>query len=348
MADGQALMWVERDMVVDGVRVHFLSAGGGATPSPHASVDARASRSEATHPSQRDPQVNPGQVSPELHVMLHGFLVDHRAWKPACDEAWRVLASETEIATRQRFVLLDLPGSGQSEKRSPEGFSYELADMARWVEAFIATQLQEMGDGAASARVHLWGHSMGGAIALLVGARRPAWLASLHVVNPASFSPPVPWKGKAALVPAIGPWLFRTVYRYPVFLDYFRQQSFSGTLPEGAEARIRSYYERFSQPGGRRAAYAQFRALTDMPDHFEDYRRIDVPVEVLWGDNDRIFPASTLLRLQKALPEVQVQRFAGHPHALVEEAPQIIAEALVARMRDVSAVAGKDASGGSR
>lgn len=74
----------------------------------------------------------------------------------------------------RRGVLIDLPGCGFSEK--PEEYSYSTSDQA----LVVAELVEHMG----LHRFYLYGHSMGGSIAIEVAALMPAKIAGLIVSEP--------------------------------------------------------------------------------------------------------------------------------------------------------------------
>src|SRR5207248_8010315 len=85
-------------------------------------------------------------------LLVHGFGADLNTW----------MFTQPALADGRRVVALDLPGHGGSAKEVGPG---------------DAEQLTEAVSGAADAlgleRVHLVGHSMGGAIAVLLALQRP-------------------------------------------------------------------------------------------------------------------------------------------------------------------------------
>lgn len=72
-------------------------------------------------------------------------------------------------------ISVDLPGFGFSEP--VRGFSFSLDEHAEEVARYI--------EGLGKGPVHLLGNSMGGAVALLVAARRPELVRTLTLVSPA-------------------------------------------------------------------------------------------------------------------------------------------------------------------
>jgi pyruvate dehydrogenase E2 component (dihydrolipoamide acetyltransferase) len=103
-------------------------------------------------------------------VLVHGFGADLNAW----------MFNQPALAHGQRVVALDLPGHGGSVKEvgaaDAESFAAALAD------ALAALGVE---------RLHLVGHSMGGAIALVLAGKMPERVASLTLLAPAGLGPDI-------------------------------------------------------------------------------------------------------------------------------------------------------------
>jgi pyruvate dehydrogenase E2 component (dihydrolipoamide acetyltransferase) len=104
-----------------------------------------------------------GEATPA--VFLHGFGGDHSGWG----------LQLAAIAADRPVIALDLPGHGASTKDVGDG---SLAALA----ADVGAALDALGLG----KVHLVGHSLGGATALAVALAAPDRIASLSLVCPAS------------------------------------------------------------------------------------------------------------------------------------------------------------------
>jgi pyruvate dehydrogenase E2 component (dihydrolipoamide acetyltransferase) len=112
-------------------------------------------------------KVRHAQRGPEKGVpvlFLHGFGGDLGNW----------LFNLDAIAEVAPVIALDLPGHGQSEPRLPGA---SLADLAGFVASFL--------EAIDVPRVHVVGHSMGGAIAARLALDQPTRVASLTLVNSA-------------------------------------------------------------------------------------------------------------------------------------------------------------------
>lgn len=244
-------------------------------------------------------------------LLIHGFLVSHKEWLPLLPL----------LSPRFRCIVPDLPGSGASEKRSPDSFPYTR-------EAFVdtlATLLSELG----VERAHVCGHSMGGGIALALAADHPSRVERLTVIDAACYPFPVPFKARLPLLPILGPLVFKHLYRRPVFLDYFRNEVWSGH-PGLDESRVDEYYADFSTPSGREAGYATLqRTATEHATLVPKIPRVAAPSLVIWGDEDRIFPVSLSHRLVREIPDANLKILDGCGHAPNEERPADTARLLL-------------------
>ena len=117
-------------------------------------MEGRLHRLEAGHPSM--PTV----------VLLHGF--------GAIASCWRDVI--TALEDKAHVLAFDLPGHGGS-LNYPNAGSGKVASQA--VIAELDTRL--------SGKVHLVGHSMGGAVACSVALARPDLVASLTLLSPGGF-----------------------------------------------------------------------------------------------------------------------------------------------------------------
>ena len=103
-------------------------------------------------------------------LLLHGFGADLNGW----------MFNQPALSDGRRVVALDLPGHGGSSRDVGAG---DGEAFSRAVEGFLATL--DLG------RAHLVGHSMGGAIAALLAARRPDLVRTLTLIAPAGLGPDI-------------------------------------------------------------------------------------------------------------------------------------------------------------
>ena len=231
-------------------------------------------------------------------VLIHGYLVSHYYFKP-------VIA---ELGKRFEVIAIDLPGHGESDRPSPDRFGYDLPALADVVAATL--------DALGIAKARVWGHSMGGAVALTVAARHPDKVERLLVEDAAFYPLPLPLTGKLVLTPLIGRFIFMNLYSRREFAGFERTAYSDPSL--FSEEAVDYYWERFNRAGGRAALYATFKHVIASPDdRGGDLVRIKAPTLIVWGEDDRIVPVAHGERLAKEIANAKftVIKACGHvPH----------------------------------
>jgi pyruvate dehydrogenase E2 component (dihydrolipoamide acetyltransferase) len=102
----------------------------------------------------------------ETVLLVHGYGGDKNSW----------LFVQEPLSTRATVHAIDLPGHGDSTKDVGDG---SLDTLAGALLGFLEEQGIE--------RVHLVGHSLGGAVVTAAAAREPGKVASLTLVAPAGY-----------------------------------------------------------------------------------------------------------------------------------------------------------------
>ena len=240
-------------------------------------------------------------------VFIHGFAAALTTW----DDIAPLFPPE-----RFTLHLLDLKGFGFSSK--PRAGSYSIEEQAAVTAAFL--------NARGLSRVILAGHSLGGAIALLVTLqardRGDADLVSrLILMAPSAYPQKLPrlmgWL-TIPLLARVGMALIpvRTIVRYTLARVFHDK---SAITPE----RIRRYEGCFGRRGMAGVLIRSARAIA--PDSYgaitARYREIGVPTLILWGREDRIVRLSQGEKLQEDLPDARLVVVDGCGHNPHEERP---------------------------
>lgn len=243
-------------------------------------------------------------------LLIHGFLVSHLEWE----------ALLPHLTSHFRCIAPDLPGCGKSAKPGAEDYPYTR-------EAFAGT-LAGLLDALEVERAHVCGHSMGGSLAITMAADHAARVDRLSLVDSACYPFDLPLKGRLPQLPLIGSFIFKHVYRRPIFRDYFRNEVFGGSPALNLD-RVDAYYDDFTSVEGRDAAYAILKgSLTDLSPIAAKIKRIQAPTRVIWGDEDQIFPRSLAQRLAADIQNADLKLLEGCGHAPNEERPEELAQLL--------------------
>ena len=242
-------------------------------------------------------------------LLLHGLLVTSHSFV-------RLIP---ELAGDRRVLAPDLPGCGDSDRPPP----VLCADYSpRWQ----AAALLELLDRLELAQVDLVGHSWGGAIAVCLADAAPERVRRLALVDPTLFAMPVPFEGRLALLPRLGPYMFQNMYRRNELRRYLGRAFSSEMLVDEADVDI--YWDRLARSGGREAAHAMLMQLMNpdaMGAMIPRLRGLVAPTLVVWGDRDQIVPREHAQRVTDTIPGAQLRWIEGCGHSPAEERPEALA-----------------------
>jgi pimeloyl-ACP methyl ester carboxylesterase len=250
-----------------------------------------------------------GRESAPALVLIHGFLESRRTWDDLIED----------LAERFHVIAPDLPGFGESEKPNPARYAYGIESHAEAIADLIAA----FGVGRAS----VVGHGMGGAIAMTLAATHPELVQRLVLEDPLAYMVPPSFRARVALAPIVGGLIFKQLWGRSLFRSYFREE----LVRPGADVpleRIDWHYDCFNSPTSRESAYAVMRAVLDTRPVVARISRITAETLVIWGRDDKLYPAANAGRLARELPHAKLEIMdTGHsPH---QEKPRELLALLV-------------------
>ncbi|MBV8401756.1 MAG: acetoin dehydrogenase dihydrolipoyllysine-residue acetyltransferase subunit, partial [Acetobacteraceae bacterium] len=224
-----------------------------------------------------------GDAEGDPVIFLHGYGADLNNW----------LFNQPAIAEHRTTYALDLPGHGGSTKDVGEG---TVPALAKAVLAFMRKLGIE--------RAHLVGHSMGGAVALELAAHSPDKVASVTVICPAGLGPEISMEFINGFIEANRRKKMEPVLRLLVANpDLVTGEMIEDVLKfkrlDGVDSALKKLRDNLFA-GGRQAS-----VLTD------EIAALRGRVQVIWGRQDQIIPASQSERLPNQV-KVSVLDDAGH------------------------------------
>lgn len=174
-------------------------------------------------------------------------------------------------------------------------------------------------DALGKTRVRFAAHSFGGGVALTLAARMPGRVERLLLEDAVVYPLPLELKGRVALMPGIGRFLFTKVYSRRDLAAHFR--SAFREPPADLDAYVDYYWERFNRANAREVNYAILRTIGALADNTGDPSRVQAPTLLVWGEEDRIVPLAHGKRLVKQVPGARLEVVGACGHSPHEERP---------------------------
>jgi pimeloyl-ACP methyl ester carboxylesterase len=236
-------------------------------------------------------------VNGDIIVMIHGF--------GANKDNWTRLAGH--LTDDFNVYAIDLPGHGDSSK--PLDIGYRLEDQAGYVAQIL--------DALSVADAHIMGNSMGGAITALYAAYHPDKVKSAVLFDPAGILEyeselvELVMEGDNPLIPK-KPGDFERLMEFALEKEPFVPWPIMGVMEKRAIA-------------NREVNEVIFAAIRDAG--FEsDFRnaitRIQAPVLIIWGKEDRVINYRNGEVFAEAIPGSSLELMEGIGHAPMVEAPE--------------------------
>jgi pimeloyl-ACP methyl ester carboxylesterase len=243
-------------------------------------------------------------------VLLHGGSLSLFSWDP-----WVL-----RLRASMRIITVDLPGHGLTG--ATPGRDYSPAAMEKFVDAFTQTL-------GLSQPFVLAGHSSGGHVAWRFALAHPQRLAGLVLIAPGGISDPGGPQGRAIQMVRApgGAWLFRTLFTRERMASSMKAVVFDPSLitPEVAGRA----WELNNRQGTFEATVARMRGESFDPAMVARLKEIRLPVLLLWGRQDTVFPLSQADVFRNAIPSAKLVVYDHCGHWPSEEVPdQSAAEVL--------------------
>lgn len=216
-------------------------------------------------------------------LLIHGFGGDLTNW----------MLNQPALAEKRKVIAFDLPGHGESTKEVGDGSPVTFAaTIGKLIEALALN------------RVHVVGHSLGGAIALELAALNGDAVASLTLIDPAGLGQDINMAfidgfieadRRKTLEPVIGYLVHdKSLVTRAMVENIIRFKRLDGVV-KGLKTIAQTCFHDGKQAFGLRPVLEAFRG----------------PVQVLWGEDDEILSVSGA----DGLPEsVTVIRYPGTGH----------------------------------
>lgn len=259
-----------------------------------------------------------------VHVLVCGagppLLLLHGAGG-GCANWYGVLPA---LSRHYRVIAPDLPGFGFSD-RIPAVFPLGVA-AADWTAALME-------------HLHLpacpvVGTSFGGLVALRLAERSPEFASKVVVIDSVGLGQELPWQVRIAALRILAPLLSRGGGRSSAKVFKHLLVSNAGRIPPAQRAALVDYLGA-SDRAGASGTVARTLHLFAGPRGQREViganvlRRIDVPVLVVWGNEDDFLPLSHAHDAAEHLPKGQVRRVENAGHSPNWEAPDALLDEML-------------------
>lgn len=246
-------------------------------------------------------------------MLLHGLGTTQQIWSLVTDP----------LASSRRVITLDLPGFGES---APVGTGFDLAEVTERLARALAAH-------HVTAPFDLVGHSLGGAVALTLAARRPNLVQRLVLVAPAGLQrsrAPLP----KALLGSGATGLFAARRRLAALSErpWGRRLLLAFAAADGATlspSQARMMVEA-SAPAQRIAQATRVIAQADL---LPLLRSAPAPLGLIWGRRDRAVPFKLAAEILAERPDAELELIDWTGHVPMVERPDSFAVALDSVLR---------------
>lgn len=300
--------WPRRIGITLGVLVALV--GGAFLVFQIPDIPVETLRAKYGSPASRYVEVAPGTV---IHVrdqgprngfpvvLIHGSNASLHTWEP-----WVARLSPT-----YRVISLDLPAHGLSGPVPSRDYS----------NAAYVGVTEKLVDQLGLTRFAIAGNSMGGGVAWHYAAAHPDKVAALILVDsvgqpePGKSSPPIGFR--IARIPGLRDLLASVLPRSMIEQSLHQSVSVQEIVTPAAVDR---YWELLRYPGNRSATMDRF-AGYQRQDDTALLAKLTMPVQIVWGREDKLIPVGSAQWFASHLPNARVTVLDGIGHLPMEEAP---------------------------
>lgn len=214
------------------------------------------------------------------------------------------------FAADHRVVAIDLPGHGETDK---PGGTYTIDGCVAHVRGLL--------DLLGIERAVIAGHSMGGMVATAFALAHPERVEAAILVNPAGMMPvPLPLRLGGHL-------LLRRRFLDPLLPRIWQRGILANVFYESnvyTRAFIRTVDQTYDDSDVHQISAVMEALRVDLLErnHTELLEKLDTPIWLIWGENDRLVPARFLRKAAKELPNVRIEEIGRCGHMPIIERPQ--------------------------
>jgi pimeloyl-ACP methyl ester carboxylesterase len=256
---------------------------------------------------------NAADSKPRL-LLVHGWIASHQLYR----KCWG------GIAEMAHYRALDLVGFGDSDKPDPTTTPYDPGWYGEQLAAFL--------DATGWSKVTLCAQSMGAIAAVEFARRFPERVEKLIVLDGACVPVPPPVLGRILQAPGIGAVLFDLLGGTRKSISDFLKNDVYYVKSVFDPAVVDDMLRVMNSPGGKKAAYATMMRMvapSSLARFTPRLAELKVPVRLLWGEHDRLYPVDACAReMQRRIAGATLDVITGAGHEPPVEAPEAFLRSL--------------------
>lgn len=235
-------------------------------------------------------------------VLLHGVASSLHTW-----DGW-----VKQLQPHYRIIRLDLPGHGLT---GPD------ATRKRYDIDYMVDKLNKFLNRLQIDQAYLAGNSLGGYISWNYAVQHPQRVSKLILLDSAGYPQDLPFIMSFAAWPLIGEMSQLMMPRFMVGMNI---RAAYGDDSKVNKELVRRYHDLTLNKGNRKALVQVFRTMKEQsrnPHLGAAVSRINLPVLLMWGEEDNWVPLSIMEQFRRDLPQVSVVTYEGVGHMPMEELP---------------------------
>lgn len=249
-----------------------------------------------------------GDRNGEVTVLIHGLTTPSIIWQKTIDSL---------VESGHRVLTYDLYGRGYSSRPRVTYDATFYNDQLR--ELLAALQVSEP--------VNVVGYSLGGGIAVSFASEYPQQVKRLALITPTGLIREPSFFNKIAQVPALGDWFAMTLLPFTASLT-----DAGGENEAGQSAEVRKHLQQqYRFRGTIRALLSTARNYphSGLEDAYTIVANKEIPVLLLWGENDRKIPFALSQRVLEKIPYAEFHAIKNIGHSLIYDRAEEVNQYLV-------------------
>ena len=228
-------------------------------------------------------------------VFLHGL--------GGSQSTWQVVLGE--LVDGHRIAAIDLPGHGASDRRQEA--DYSIAGLAADIAEVIARLKLE--------HPILIGHSLGGAVAMQIAISKPSLISGLVLIDSAGLGLEISAELLRLMAAVPGADTARGLLQL-----FYEDQKL--VVDRGVHEMAQTQLAEGAWAAQQAVANAAFGSGSQSPATQGELGAIPVPVQLIWGELDRVIPSDHALAAIKVIPDASLAVMVGVGHVPQVEAAE--------------------------